>query len=135
VEIADDEAWYAVINAGQLLEQSYHTFGSLFGVRDRSRFSPIAAHRGLPDDASETVIEEGGTPPDGKNWSAYHSHTWISWAELKAVNWAEIEDAPGELVTRQSALSSSFVLVFELMEILARHEGDEKVRLVVWFDS
>jgi hypothetical protein len=54
---------------------------------------------------------------------------------LKAVNWAEIEDAPGELVTRQSALSSSFVLVFELMEILARHEGDEKVRLVVWFDS
>ena len=135
VETEYDGIWDAVINVGHLLEQDYHSFSSLFGVRDRSKFSPVAPHRGLPYDSSETVKEEGGTPPDGSNPWLYHSHMWITWAELKAVDWDEVEQVPGETVTRRSALHSSFALVFQLMEILARHNGDNNVRLVVWFDS
>jgi hypothetical protein len=37
-------------------------------------------------------------------------------------------------ITRADAVKSTFGLVFELMERLAKNYGDEFVRLVVWFE-
>ena len=49
------KVWYAVINAGIILDRSCAMFGSLFGVRNPTDFAPVAANRGLPDDVSEEV--------------------------------------------------------------------------------
>jgi hypothetical protein len=38
------------------------------------------------------------------------------------------------VITRREALSDQWQLLFALMQTLARHYGDDGVRLVVWFD-
>lgn len=127
--------WYAVIDAGELLDRNYDAFGMLFGVRNRAGFAPVADHRGLPADVSDSVREHG-TPPedaDDEMWICYHSPTWVSWAEIKAINWEE--SALDRPLTRRDALDDSFQMVFELMETLAKRVGDNNVRLVVWFDN
>jgi hypothetical protein len=75
--------WSAVIDAGSLLSRNYTMFGALFGVRNHSDFKPVAGGRGLPDPVSPTVKTEA------TEWDDYHSHTWVSWRELKAVDWDE----------------------------------------------
>ena len=135
VEVGDDETWYAVINAGQLLDRNYDTFGMLFGVRNRAGFTPVAPDRGLPTDISDEVREHGN-PPEGADddaWICYHSPTWISWAEVRAIQWEE--SALDKPLTRRVALDDSFQMVFEMMESLAKRSGDSNVRLVVWFDN
>jgi len=69
----------------------YDMFGCLFGVRNYANFRPIAPERGIPADASPEVkqrvaeilewFERGSTD--------FYSDTWISWAEIKAIDWEE----------------------------------------------
>jgi hypothetical protein len=56
-------------------------FGCLFGVRDWI-FRPIAAGRGIPEDASEEVKECALISDDGYS----HSYTWITWAEIQNID-------------------------------------------------
>ncbi len=79
-----DEEWYAVIDAGILLDRNYSMFGSLFGVRNGTDFAPIAAGRGLPPHVSDELKERAEEAGCG-----YHSHTWVTGTELQAVNWEE----------------------------------------------
>src|SRR3954454_12601372 len=82
VEI-DEILWFAVIEVAFLLHRNYTAFGSLFGVRNHTDFAPVASGRGLPEHVSPVVQAEA------TRWDDYHSHTWVSWAELKAVDWEE----------------------------------------------
>lgn len=81
------EAWRSVVEIRPLVGRNRDAFGCLFGVRNTARFAPIAAQRGLPDDLSDEVrtIAEHYQPLEG----AFLDSSWISWAELKAIDWDE----------------------------------------------
>ncbi|MFE1963245.1 hypothetical protein [Streptomyces sp. NPDC059479] len=82
-EEGEDSVWRAAIDLFFLnIDKDYDAFGCLFGVRNYANFRPLAADRGLPADASETVRAE-------LDRFAHHSTTWITWAELKEVDWDE----------------------------------------------
>jgi hypothetical protein len=127
--------WVGVVKIDSLVERNYGMFGSLFGHRNVGGFAPIAAGRGLPDDASDVaqyqLLDHGG-----------RERTWISWEEIKAINWEEEGEEEtlygqdlGRRVQRKDALTSGWATLFTLMEDLADAIGPGKVRLVVWFDS
>jgi hypothetical protein len=121
--------WHAVIDAGFILDRDYTMFGSMFGVRNSTSFAPVAANRGLPADASEDLealaIAEGN-----------HSHTWITWNELQAVNWDEVGLVYGtDQISRRDALGPAGILLLEMMKPLVERYGGDCVRLVVWFDN
>ncbi|MEV7535164.1 hypothetical protein ACIQNV_22380 [Streptomyces hydrogenans] len=81
-------AWYTAQDLGTLYDGcSYDAFGCLFGVRNYANFRPLAADRGLPADVSASTIEwydEGG----------FHDASWITWAEVKEVDWEERAERP-----------------------------------------
>ncbi|MFJ6634737.1 hypothetical protein ACIQMR_25590 [Streptomyces sp. NPDC091376] len=86
-------AWRAAIDLFLLnVTRNYDAFGCLFGVRNYANFRPLAADRGLPADASKAVraeLDKLAQWPD----QAYGT-TWITWAELKAVDWDEPAEKP-----------------------------------------
>lgn len=90
--------WYGVINAGGLLDRDYDAFASLFGVRNDGDFNSIAAGRGLPGDASHTVLEEA---------IGCHSHTWITWHEIKQIDWNASVVEPDVLVREYKRSSAT----------------------------
>lgn len=82
-----DRQWVAVVsNVGFLAGRNYEMFGCLFGVRNHANFIPLAAERGIPDDASEDVQHKWAEFNDRWPDEAF-SPSWITWAELKAVDW------------------------------------------------
>ena len=88
--LEDDDSpdhWASVITVRSLLGRNYDAFGCLFGVTNYAHFKPIAAGRGLPADVSDTVREQADhfSPLAG----AYLEPTWVSWAELRAMDWDE----------------------------------------------
>lgn len=84
----EDSVWRAAIDLFFLnITRNYDAFGCLFGVRNYANFRPLAADRGIPVDASETVraeLDQLAQWPD----QAYGT-TWITWAEIKEVDWGE----------------------------------------------
>ncbi|GAA1235753.1 hypothetical protein GCM10009665_27450 [Kitasatospora nipponensis] len=86
--------WHAAMDLDLLYGgRSYDAFGCLFGVRNHACFRPLAADRGLPADVSpRTRRAHEQWAPDG------HSQSWISWAELAAVDWDEPAEAVDERV-------------------------------------
>ncbi len=85
---AERHTWQAAIELDQLYDaRHYDAFGCLFGVRNYARFRPLAAGRGLPEDLSPTAREAA------RRWR-HHDATWISWAEVAAVDWDEPAQAP-----------------------------------------
>jgi hypothetical protein len=182
----EGEPWNALIKVGWLVDRNYDAFGCLFGARNYAQFRPIAANRGLPDDVSREARDEAALCP-----KEFHSHSWITWLEIKAIDWEEEAEAPderlhtyirneqGELVyekkswwsrdwtdmqptaeglaaaatpedvrewenpegkiIRAEVLSRKPVFawgnqLFQVMAALAERFGEERVRLVVWFD-
>ncbi|MGW1493962.1 hypothetical protein [Streptomyces sp. NPDC002402] len=88
-----DLVWRAVVDLCVLNDtRNYDAFGCLFGVRNFANFRPLAAERGRPLDASDKVRDELDRLAP---WSdqAYGT-TWITWAELKAVDWDEPAERP-----------------------------------------
>src|SRR5262249_41232552 len=86
----DDEwCWAAVVDRHVLLGAHDALAESLFGPRTGGLFPPLAPQRGLPTPASSTVKREFAAEREAL------SPSWVSWAELKAVKWAE-ETAPAE---------------------------------------
>ncbi|MCZ4119826.1 hypothetical protein [Streptomyces sp. H39-S7] len=87
-EEGEESVWRAAIDLIFLnVNRDYDAFGCLFGVRNYANFRPLAADRGLPVDASETVRAELDRLAPWQD-QAYGT-TWITWAELKAVDWNE----------------------------------------------
>lgn len=82
-EFLEEINWIGVVDVGYFLPRDTNAFGCLFGVRNPSRFIPIAADRGIPADVSETVKSAIG-PQD-----LSYNHSWITWQELTEINWDE----------------------------------------------
>jgi hypothetical protein len=96
------EAWIGVIKLVDLVSaRNYELFHWLFGVHKREMwqdFSPIAADRGLPLDASAEAANDYKAAMAAYPEEFYGS-TWISWREIQAIDWDEpIEDRIVETV-------------------------------------
>lgn len=112
--LIDDETWEPVMKLGFVyVGRDYQAFRHLFGVRNTANVQPIAAKRGLPDDASPQVKEDA-------RFSGLSAHSWISWQELKQSDWEG---------------DASWQATVKVLAILAGLYGDENVRLVVWFED
>jgi len=66
------------------ITRDYDAFGCLFGVMNFAGFQPIAADRGLPEDAGELVRQERQALYQPAQWT-----TWISWEEIRSIDWRE----------------------------------------------
>lgn len=127
----EDTVWEAgidllLLNTGN----AYDGLACLFGIRNSFGFQPLAEDRGLPDDASDGLREMYagyGGPQD------VYGTTWLSWAELAAVDWQET-DAYGRC-SRASAAGpdTHWGPVWDVMRVLGALHGAENVRLVAWF--
>ncbi|MFI1396386.1 hypothetical protein [Streptomyces sp. NPDC020681] len=110
VEGEREVVWRAAVDLYDLNDiRNYDAFGCLFGVRNFANFRPLAAERGRPVDASEEVraeLDRLAPWPD----QAYGT-TWITWAELKAVDWDEPAERPDSRIHeyRQSPDGLRFV--------------------------
>ncbi|MFI2437470.1 hypothetical protein [Streptomyces sp. NPDC018693] len=126
----DEDEWACAIDLELLhLGRSYDAFGCLFGVRNGWDFAPLAAGRGLPEDAS-TPTRRAFDDPD------WHSPSWISWAELKRADWDTRGSGEGAPTRREAALEhANWTPVWSVMRTLAGLYGGDNVRLVVWFDN
>ncbi|MEU8252371.1 hypothetical protein, partial [Nonomuraea sp. NPDC048916] len=80
-----ESAWCAAISLSMLgVHRDYDAFDCLFGVRSSGDWRPIAADRGLPQDASETARAELA------QWGeAAFGVTWSGWEEVTAIDWDE----------------------------------------------
>ena len=83
-----DVTWEYAIDLGHLYcGQNYDAFGCLFGVMNFAGFQPVAADRGLPAGAASQTVEAA---VDGTH------ATWVSWAEIEAIDWTEAATRPDE---------------------------------------
>lgn len=85
----DDEKWIAVTPLFfPLANRNYGIFANLFGVRNGGGLKPVAAERGLPEDCSVEVKADFT-----KVFEAFPKEifgaTWITWGEIKAIDWEE----------------------------------------------
>jgi hypothetical protein len=90
-----EAAWYTAHDLDSLNDiRNYDAFGCLFGVRNYANFRPLAACRGLPADASATVSARFAQLAEWYGEDGFHGTTWITWAEVKAVDWDEPAEKP-----------------------------------------
>lgn len=83
-----DVTWEYAIDLGHLFcGREYDAFACLFGVMNFAGFEPVAAERGLPEDIAPQTAEMAAQ-------RRYLSPTWVSWAELAAVDWSEPATRP-----------------------------------------
>lgn len=90
-------AWRGVVDLDVLGGES-DGYGCLFGTHDLTGLTPLAPRRGLPPDVSREVLRdiedfERNYPLEGG--SDYHS--WLSWAELEALDWDAREEVDKRL--------------------------------------
>ncbi|MFC8537484.1 hypothetical protein ACFUJY_26710 [Streptomyces sp. NPDC057249] len=93
----DDQepAWYSAQDLSSLNDvRNYDAFGCLFGVRNYANFRPLAAGRGFPADASATMSARFAQLTEWYGQDGFHGTTWITWAEVKAVDWDELAEKP-----------------------------------------
>jgi len=80
---ADGRGWVHAVDLDLLYQaREYDAFGCLFGVMNFAGFEPVAAGRGFPADVTARARQQSlGLVP------AVFAHSWISWAEIEAINW------------------------------------------------
>lgn len=89
VEVRDGKEWFGVINISEIIDDDYDMFGMLFGVKNYTGFEPIAEDRGLPEDISFLAKK------DYDEWEGrVFGTTWVTWKELKQINWDEESPYP-----------------------------------------
>jgi hypothetical protein len=95
---ADVEPWMRAMDLYPLYRSNdYLAFGCLFGVRNWPGWEPVAARRGLPGDVSGSVCAE--FEADARIDDAMGEQTWVSWAELKALDMTVTPRCRGVLQT------------------------------------
>ncbi len=113
-------AWNGVIEISHIVERSYNVFGYFFDVHSSLDIEwSVAGRRGLPPHVSQEAETGRMGPP--QVWCA---QTWITAHEVRAARQQDLFEMP-----------PGWSLLFKLMDDLAAVYGDERVRLVVWFDS
>ncbi|MEU3919360.1 hypothetical protein [Streptomyces sp. NPDC029004] len=105
-----DAVWRAAVDLSHLNDtRNYDAFGCLFGVRNFANFRPLAAERGRPLDASEEVRDELDRLAPWPDQA--FGTTWITWAELKAVDWDESAELPDSRIHQYRQTSDGLKLV------------------------
>ncbi|MFI8006475.1 hypothetical protein [Streptomyces sp. NPDC086010] len=132
--------WYSAHALSSLNDvRNYDAFGCLFGVRNYANVRPLAAGKGFPADASATVRARFAQLTEWYGEDGFHGTTWITWAEVKAVDWNEFAEKPdsrlhqcrrtpnGLRMTGKSSLSRAFAEAVGLKAGEAREwpEGSE----------
>ncbi len=80
----EEDVWKPVLDLFWLYDvRDYDSFGCFFGVRNYAQFRPIAPERGLPVDVSAQVKK------DAERSDGAFGQTWISWDEIKQIDWDE----------------------------------------------
>jgi hypothetical protein len=88
--------WQLVLDLSWLYDnRDYDAFGCFFGIKNYAQFRPIAAERGLPSDASQLVKQYASAESNG-----VFGHTWMSWQEIKQIDWEEQSEHPDERIHR-----------------------------------
>lgn len=99
--------WEAAINLHYLYRgRDYDAFACLFGVKNSIGFRPVAAKRGMPSDVSEVVQEDLARFDDSA-----HSHSWISWQEVKQIDWEEETEIAGRIQAYRRNTKGELVLI------------------------
>ncbi|NUS06100.1 MAG: hypothetical protein HOV97_26505 [Nonomuraea sp.] len=130
----EDVIWRAAVDLFFLDPgNAYDALACLFGVRNSFGFQPLAEGRGLPADVSDDVRATFDAWGGGGAQDA-HGATWISWAELAAVNWDETDRSGTRSRSGVAGQETGWAPVWDVMRTLADLHGPEHVRLVVWFD-
>ena len=127
--------------------RNYALFGWLAGVRNYSAVTPIAAPRGIPKDSDFAEIF------GGDYYLGDHSFSWVSLAELNAVDYdASVEDrrvgrqiserlydgactaekGGGRLMPLREFLGTDY---FDVLGVLNTLGEPDKVRVVFGFDN
>jgi hypothetical protein len=132
--------WMAVVKVEPLLNRNYDAFGCLFGVANFAHFQPIAAHRGIPFNASETVYRDFVNAADDSEDDLFP--TWITWSEIHAINWEEESVHPdsrlhqyrrneqGEFVYETKAVWSS-----NIAQLIGRSLEDVTTQPPIWSEG
>ncbi|MFD0374270.1 hypothetical protein [Streptomyces sp. NPDC127112] len=118
------------VSAHQGRGNAYDGFACLFGIRNTFGFRPVAEGRGFPSDASEGLASEFavyGGPAD------VFGTTWLTWAEVAAVDWAETDSSGTRSRGMVAGDESDWGRVWIVMRTLSEVHGAKNVRLVVWF--
>jgi hypothetical protein len=79
------DGWRAVVNLGSMLARGDSFYGSLFGVHNDAMFEPVAPARGMPEPLSRIGRLDFANAPS-------ETASWVSLAELRAVDWTEEPD-------------------------------------------
>jgi hypothetical protein len=122
--------------------RSYHLFGKLAGVRDKS-VEPIARLRGLPGDITlVTYCDYFGTPNSDSapaprdNW---HNQSWINRNEIKQLaDWLDEEGGFAEEIDLEHHILHSYLFNNAFSGSSEFTDGGgivEDVRFVFWFDN
>lgn len=94
-DLPEGVPWEPAIRLDLLnVTRDYDAFGCLFGVRNYAGFRPLAAGRGLPEDASEPTRQAFARTDQGSGIGQQPS--WISWSEITAIDWDEPALRPDE---------------------------------------
>jgi hypothetical protein len=86
VELRKDQRWMRAVDIRPFVVRDSDAFGCLFGVNNRTSFSPIAERRGLPADASRLVREVWDKVSKDP---VVHASSWVSLEEIERIDWDE----------------------------------------------
>jgi len=132
--------WQKIMDISPLAGRNYDVFARLFGVRNYEHYVPVAADRGIPDDADISLFRyEHG---DYAKREIGDDPTWISFKEILATQ-NDIEYPQGWklLILMMFYLNGHFTPDTSVFEDEGRDAYYDPIvrpcycRLVVWFDS
>lgn len=90
--------WAAVLTIGSIIDRNVDMFGSPFGVRNVSRFRPLAPDRGFPSDPSPELAEDITRLRSFLSTGEVGHASWLTWSEIDRVNWDEPAERPRSLL-------------------------------------
>lgn len=116
VEFKPFDEWWGVADSEFFVWRRYSFFAHLAGVRNYDDFPPIAADRGVPEDASQDVRsawhDDGG-----------HSASWCTPEEFR------------EAAEKSGALTEDRPDIRAIVALAEAHTASgTPVRMVYWFD-
>ena len=106
--------------------RNYAFYAALAGVRNNIEITPISEPKGMPPDVS--MMSEAESKEMGRDG---HSHSWLSYKEIKEYDW--LQNIGDSMLIDN--IHIHFKGMLREMEYFAREYGDEKVRVVFWFDN
>jgi len=110
-------------------DRFYSVFAFLSGIRNEEYGLPVIAKpRGLPDGASDWILEHCDRDQEYGDWYV----SWLSLKELLDYDYDLIfcDAKTGEMRTMRQSLPSLF---FETLEMLQSFAKSEDLRLIFWF--